>query len=91
MNIPPITSIDSALKIYYNHSELGNKEIIGLFGRRSTATISRLKKRVKREMDTREIPSYGANKVNTIVAYELWGINVKDLEKRMKKIKELNL
>jgi len=91
MNIPSITSIDTALKIYYNNSELGNKEIKTLFGQRSSATISRLKRIVKAEMDTRAILSYGANKVNTIVAFEVWGIDVKDLEKRLKKIKELNL
>jgi hypothetical protein len=44
MNIPTITSIDNALKIYYNNAEIGNKEIIELFGRRSSATIARLKK-----------------------------------------------
>jgi pectin methylesterase-like acyl-CoA thioesterase len=32
MNIPQITGIDTALKIYYTHSEIGNKEIALLFG-----------------------------------------------------------
>ena len=91
MNIPPITGIEDALRIYYSNSELGNKEITALFGRRSTATISRLKRVAKDEMTARNILSYGANKVNTAVAYEVWGIDVKDLERRMKKIKELNL
>ena len=91
MNIPPITGIENALKLYYNHSELGNKEITTLFGQRSSATISRLKRIVKDEMNKRDILSYGANKVQTEVAYAVWGIDVRDLEKRMKKIKELNL
>ena len=91
MNIPQITSIDIALKIYYNHAEIGNKEITALFGRHSSATISRLKKVVKSEMNKIDMPSYGANKVNTAVAFEVWGIDKNDLEKRMKKIKELNL
>ena len=91
MNIPPITNIDNALKIYYMFSELGNKEIIALFGRRSSATVSRLKRIVKDEMNNRNILTYGANKVNTSVAFDVWGLDVKDLENRMKKIKELNL
>lgn len=91
MNIPPITSIENALRIYYNNSELGNKEITDLFGQRSSATVSRLKKIVKAEMSRRDLYSYGANKVNTEVAYDVWGIDIIDLEKRMKKIKELNL
>ena len=49
MNIPQITSIDNALKIYYSHSELGNKEIVSLFGRLSSATITKLKKAAKEE------------------------------------------
>jgi hypothetical protein len=91
MNIPPITSIDNALKIYYNHSEIGNREITALFGRHSSATVARLKKLAKGEMDKREIPSYGINKINTAVAFQIWGIDVFDLEKRMRKIQELNL
>jgi hypothetical protein len=91
MNIPPITGIENALKIYYAHSEIGNKEITALFGRRSSATISRLKRAVKDEMNTAGVLSYGANKVNTAIAYKVWGIEVTDLEKRMKKIRELKL
>ncbi len=91
MNIPQITNISTALKIYYAHSELGNKEITALFGRRSSATISRLKRIAKKEMNTKGILSYGANKVNTEVAFDVWGIDVKDLEKRIRKLKELNL
>ncbi len=91
MNIPPITGIESALKIYYSNSELGNKEITALFGRRSSATVSRLKRIVKDEMNKQDVYSYGANKVNTEVAYKVWGIEIADLEKRIKKLKELNL
>ena len=91
MNIPAITSIKSALQIYYNHSEIGNKEMAVLFGRRSSATVSRLKTMVKDEMHRREIMAYGANKVNTAVAFDVWGLDVSDLEKRMKKLKALNL
>ena len=90
-NIPPITDIKTALKIYYNNSELGNKDIIELFGNRSTATIVRLKKIVKNEMLKNNILTYGMYKVNTAVAYKVWGIDVDDLENRMKKLKELAL
>jgi hypothetical protein len=91
MNIPTITSIETALLIYYKHSEIGNKEITVLFGRRSSATISKLKRIVKDEMNKKGVPSYGANKVNTITAFSVWGLDVSDMEKRSKKLKELNL
>ena len=91
MNIPQITSIDNALKIYYSHSEIGNKEITILFGRLSSATIAKLKKSVKVEMIKRDRLSYGINKVNTGIAYDVWGIDVDDLERRRKKLKALEL
>ena len=91
MYIPSITSIEKALRIFYENSEIGNKEIAYLFGNRSTATISKLKKIVKIEMIKKDVPIFNANKINTVIAYGVWGINVIDLEKRMKKIKELSL
>jgi len=91
INIPQITSIDNALKIYYSHSELGNKEISALFGRLSSATTAKLKKLVKDEMNIRDILSYGLNKINTTVAFDVWGIDINDLEKRRKKLKTLEL
>ena len=91
LNIPQVTSIDKALKIYYTYSEIGNQQITELFGKRSSATVSRLKRAVKNEMAKREIMSYGLNKVNTSVAYEVWGLDVDDLERRIKKLKNLDL
>ena len=87
---PQITSIENALKVYYNHSEIGNKEITALFGKRSSATISRLKRMVKDEMHEQGVFSYRANTVNTAVAFTVWGLDIADLEQRMKKLKELN-
>jgi hypothetical protein len=84
-------SIDTALQIYYKNPEIGNKEISSLFGRRSSATIVRLKKAAKTEMDKRQMFSYGANKVNTAVAFEVWGIDVIDLERRRAKLQKLAL
>jgi hypothetical protein len=91
MNIPSITSIDNALQIYYKHSEIGNKEISLLFGKLSSATLAKLKRAVKVEMSNRGTYSYGLYKVNTNIAFDVWGIDVVDLEKRKKKLKELNL
>ena len=91
MYIPSITSIDNALKIFYENAEIGNKEIEKLFGNRCSATISKLKKVVKVEMLKRDIPTFSANKINTVVAFDVWGIDISDLENRRKKMKELSL
>ena len=91
INIPAITSFENALKIYYTHAELGNKEIKALFGSRSPSTVARLKALAKDEMVKRDMSYYGMYKVNTSIAFAVWGIDVMDLEKRMKKIRELKL
>ena len=91
MYIPSITSIETALTIYYKNAEVGNKEIRELFGCRSSATISRLKRIAKAEMIKRNALTFNAYKVNTVIAYEVWGINIIDLEERKKKLKELSL
>jgi len=91
LNIPPITSIDNALTIYYSHSELGNKEISVLFGKISSATLAKLKRAVKAEMNNRDTFSYGMYKVNTKIAFDVWGLDVADLEKRRNKLKALKL
>ena len=90
-NIPPIQSIENALLLYYSRSELGNNEIKSLFGKNSSNTIARLKRYARDEMMRRNIPSYGINNVNTAVAFDVWGIDVEDLEKRMQKMKDLGL
>ena len=91
MYIPSITSIEQALKIYYENAEIGNQEIRDLFGCRSSATVSRLKRLAKSEMIKKDVPTFNAYKINTAVAYEAWGIDITDLEERMRKIKELAL
>ena len=91
MNIPQIINIETALRIYYANSEIGNSEIKLLFGCLSSSTVARLKRLAKDEMLKRDVMSYGMYKVNTTIAYAVWGINVTDLEKRRKKLKDLEL
>lgn len=91
MNIPQITDLDVALHIYYRYPEIGSKEIQLLFHRHSKSTISRLKKLAKRKMTEDGIYTHGLYKLNTVSAYEAWGIDVKDLEARRSKLQKLGL
>ncbi|MCL2562647.1 MAG: hypothetical protein FWE08_01245 [Oscillospiraceae bacterium] len=91
INIPPITSIENALSVYYRYPELGNKQIIELFGDISHTTVAKIKKYVKDEQYQRDIFSYGANTVNTEVAYQVFGLDISDLESRLEKIRALDL
>lgn len=86
-----ITSIDAALRIYYTHPEIGNKEITELFGEMSSSTISNYKKEAIKVQLEEGVRTACFNTVNTAVAYRVWGIDIADLEKRRTKLKKLGL
>jgi len=91
MNIPQITDIDTAIKIYYRYPEISTKEITQLFNRHSKSTIIRLKKLAQKNMVENDVYSLGMYKINTVCAYRAWGIDVDDLEKRRNKLQMLGL
>lgn len=90
VRIPPITSLKTAIELYYSRMELGNGDIKRLFGNHSSATISRLKRKAKQKMIEQGTPVWNAQRVNTKVAFETWGLNIADLEHRYKKLQELS-
>lgn len=91
MKVKQIKNIDTALRIYYQYSEIGNKEIRELFGNIGNSTISNYKEAVKQEQVKQNIKTSCLYTVNTRVAYKVWGIDVDDLEIRRKKLKNLGL
>lgn len=91
MAVPKLQNVETALEIYYSCHELGNKEISTLFGTKTFSVISRLKKKAKEQMDLEKTPVWDARTVNTAAAFRAWGLDIKDLENRYKKLTALNL
>ena len=91
VRIPQITSLETAIKLYYENIEIGNQEIKMLFGSISSATVCKLKNLAKEKMLENNVPSWNALNVNTKTAYKAWGLDIDDLEFRYNKLKELNL
>ncbi len=91
MKVKPFKDIDTALRIYYTYPEIGNKEIKELFGELGGSTISNYKKAVRKVQAERGVLTAQRNTVNTEVAYEVWRIDVKDLEQRREKLIRLGL
>ena len=89
VTIPQLVDIDTAVIIYFKFLEIGSKEIRELFGNISKSRIYKLKKLVKARMKELNIPANGLHTVNTKVAFAAWGLDIKDLEKRSAKLKEL--
>lgn len=91
VRIPTISSLETALKLYYERIELCNCDILELFGDLSTATVSRLKAKAREQMAADGVLSWSGFGVNTESAYRSWGIDIDNIESRYNKLKELNL
>lgn len=88
VRVPQITSPQIAIKLYYSYSELSNANIRELFGQLSPATIVKLKEKARQVMIELGKPIYNANYVNTECAFKAWGIDIDNLERCYKKLKE---
>lgn len=92
VRVPQIADVKTAYDIYMRYMQLGNKEIKALFGGHiGYAKISGLKQMAMDEMLKRGTPVWNVTLVDTSVAYEAWGIDVKTLSARYKKLKELEV
>lgn len=84
-----LTEPDKVLRIYYSNREIGNAEIQELFGGIGQATACKLKKRALDLMRERGVVRMGRHCVNTAVAFEAWGIDIAEIERRYAKLKKL--
>lgn len=86
-----IASIEKAIELYYAKINLNSKDIAELFGGISKGTVCRLRQLARVEMKNCGLPIWDNVHVNTEAAYRAWGIQIADLEKRYKKLKDLGL
>ena len=91
IRVPQIKSLETAIRIYYERIELRNADIREIFGSLGSKTICGLKQAAKDRMKENDIPSWDAKAVNTEAAFEAWGLDIADLEKRLNKLKKLEL
>ena len=93
VRVPQICDPLAAIRLYYSKTELSTGDIRELFVDNRGKHIGgeralKLKKLVRDEMNARGVRSYDAMKCNTDVAYEVWGINIADLERRYEKLQQ---
>lgn len=83
-------NIPVAVRYYYEKYSLGNKEIKEIFGVTSDCTAIKKKKEVIAYFAKQDInPVHSlTNRLDTWRAYEAWGLDISDLEKRFKKLKQ---
>lgn len=88
VRIPQVKDIRAAIELYWSKTEIGTNDICGLFGvNRDRA--AKLKAVAREEMEKRKTINYNAMCVNTEVAYEAWGLQIADLERRYAKLQKL--
>ena len=88
----PVKDINAALEAYYcSNGYINNTQIKRIFGLKSDSAISKVKHMVQDEELKRNVPIVIPYHVNVKIAYEVWGIDVKELERNKKKLTELDL
>ena len=91
MKRPQIKDIGAAIRCYYNEGYIGNKEILEIFGKISTGTVSKLKRAAREREIEQEIPEVVPMKVNARIAFEVWEIDIEQLVKNYKQLKRLGM
>ncbi|MBD5111487.1 MAG: hypothetical protein HDT42_02990 [Ruminococcaceae bacterium] len=89
VRVPQVRSVEDAIRLYYEKNELSNSDIKMLFDVHSSATIAKLKNLARERMAAENVPVWDARNINTKTAYLVWGLQIEDLEHRLKKLKEL--
>jgi len=89
------TSDNSKLKVivdlYYKTLELDSKDISMLFGITSKSLIARKKNEARELMKEKNVKAWNHSSVNTVIAYDAWGIDIAEIEKRYRKSQVLCL
>lgn len=82
----------TALRIYHTHrNAIGSEQIRELFGVKSSSTIARIKKEVRQKQIEEGIKVWDPRTIDTDTAFEVWGLDVKELEKSYKKMTALGI
>lgn len=83
-------NIETAIAIYYSKLEIGTSDICDIFncGRN---TGLKLKNKARAEMALQNKKPFVANHVSTKIAFQSWGIDIADLEQRLKKMRQLGI
>ena len=92
MITPRPINTETALRIYYTYPrEIGNAEIKELFGVKSSASVSSIKKHVRELMEEKGVTTWNKNSIDTRTTYEYAGIDIDRIERCYLKMKKLGM
>lgn len=87
----PVRDMDAAIRAYYGTGYISNKEIREIFGGISPSTARKMKKPVEAEEDKRGVKIVIPHCINVKVAFDVWGIDIEEIEKNRAKLIKLGL
>lgn len=85
-----LASAEKLLEIYYSGPEIGSDELMGILGCKQSAAQKR-KKEIRKEMAKVGVKTALPYNVNTEIAFEFLGIDIKKVEAKHKKKQGLEL
>lgn len=89
-NVPPVADATYAIVCYHSRNQLTISDLMRIFDR-SKSFCSQLLGRTREVLDQEGIPLWSLGAVSTVAAYQAWGIDIKHLEKGLKRLQELGL
>ena len=90
MRIPVIQDLENAIRMYYGLYELRTTDIKNLFGKIGLARAKELKDLAKQYVKENNLPELNASTVDTEAAFLAWGLDIRKLEMRYKKLRKLD-
>lgn len=93
--IPQLQPFDEVLTIYYSKSTIGNSELDLIFksNKKGCSLSLRKKSELKKIVNAKLIENggmlLGGSTVPTRLAFEVWGINIEEIEENFLKLKKL--
>ncbi len=90
ITVPRVSSIRTAVEIYYTYNDLSTKDVMRLFDCSSTKA-RQLKKPVQALMRERKIMQKTECCIDTETAFEAWGIDIASLERKLARAEKLGI
>lgn len=90
VNVPAPVSVEAALRVYYEKRELRIGDIMALFGCSRTRATA-LRKRALEEQASANETLWDNRSVNTKCAFRSWGIDIRELEDALGRMRRLRL
>ena len=90
VRVPQVKDLEAAIRMFYEKSAFGNKDIMEMFGV-SASTADRLKKLARMQEEEEGIQCRNTRFVNPDAAFRAWSLDIGRMEASLKRLRELKI